>query len=80
MQIVDQVVDAYTEAHRGNFDGLKVVALLITEAQEYQLRQEANPSNWAYEPRRGVLRYNGATVITVPDGVLYTPRVLLGDH
>lgn len=80
MQIVDQVEQAKERAERNNPHGLKLAALLLTEAQEYQLRQEAFASNWSYEPRRGVLRYDGITVITVPDGVFYTPRVLIGDH
>jgi len=81
MSIVDQVGQAFFDAARNqNTRGLKVAALLLTEAQELALRENSHPCHWEYVPRRDVLRYNGATVITVPEGVFYTPRVLMGDH
>lgn len=81
MSIIDQVGQALFDAARNHrARGLRVAALLLTEAQELDLRQSAHPCHWEYVPRLGVLRYNGATVITVPEGVFYTPRVLMGDR
>lgn len=78
MSMIDQIADAYTEAHRGNFKGLKVAALLLTDGQFYQLRREANPHHW--QQVGAVEKFDGMPVITVPEGVFYTPRVLMGDH
>lgn len=80
MRIVDEVDQEFYAAARSAPQRVEPVALLLTEAQESALRQEAWPSNWSYEPRKGVLTYNGVTVITVPEGVFYTPRVLMGDR
>lgn len=78
MSIVDQIADAYTEAHRGNFRGLKVAALLLTERQLYELRREAFPYSW--QQVGAIEKFDGMPVIAVPEGVFYTPRVLMGDR
>ena len=78
MPILNQVIDAFTEAHRGNFDGLSPVALLLTDRQLYELRRAADHALWEYCPHKAVEKYDGIPVIAVPEGVFYTPRVLMG--
>jgi hypothetical protein len=72
MLIRNRVIEAFTEAHRGNFAGLRPVALLLTRAQLAELDRVY------FDPARGVPMYDGIPVIVAPDGIIYTPRFLMG--
>lgn len=78
MSIVKQVDNALCAAMRGNHNGLKLAALILTERQRFELMRDADPIRW--QQVGAVEKYGGQVVITAPELVFYTPRVLMGDH
>lgn len=78
MLTIDQVHEAIREAMRNNPDGLRLAALVLTERQRFELMRDAPAHHW--QLFGAVKKYNGLAVITAPDLVFYTPRILMGDH
>ena len=78
MPIIKRVDDAIRAAMRNNPDQLKLAAIILTEAQRFELMREAPALRW--QQVGAVEKYGGLVVITAPDLVFYTPRVLMGDH
>lgn len=78
MRIVEQAHEAIREAMRANDAGVKLAALMLTEGQRFELVRDAPPCNWFIVG--SVEKYGGLVVITVPEGIFYTPRILMGDR
>lgn len=78
MRTVEQVHEAIREAMRANDAGVKLAALILTKVQRFELMRDAPACNWFTVG--AVEKYGGLVVITAPEGVFYTPRVLMGDH
>lgn len=78
MPIVKRVDDALHAAMRNNPDGLRLAAIILTASQRFELLRDAPAHRWQLVG--AVEKYGGLAVITAPDLVFYTPRVLMGDH
>lgn len=78
MPIIKRVDDAIRAAMRNNPGQLKLAAIILTEAQRFELMRDADPIRW--QQVGAVEKYGGLVVITAPDLVFYTPRVLMGDR
>lgn len=78
MSIVKQVDNALCAAMRGNHNELKLAALILTDRQRFELMRDAPAHRW--QQVGAVEKYGGLVVISAPEGVFYTPRVLMGDH
>lgn len=78
MSIVKQVDNALCAAMRNNPDGLRLAAMVLTERQRFELMRDAAPHHWQLVG--AVEKFDGLVVVTAPELVFYTPRILMGDH